>query len=155
MPLFLLFLVSSLAGIQVVEGGSGCQAIHNGAGSFDPAQQKVSLCSEVARRKQRSMAEVARHELFHGLQHQFGREQGFLPDALLTPLVRQFMDDGEVMAVLSLYPDDDINAELEARLASRFLSNGVLAGGLVAGALVSEPSQAGTIGSLRAFLLGE
>ena len=58
MPLFLLLLVSSLAGIQVVEGGSGCQAIHNGVGSFDPAEQKVSLCSEVARRKQIGRAHV-------------------------------------------------------------------------------------------------
>jgi len=156
MSLLLLALLASLAGIEVVEGGRGCGAIRNGAGSFDPSLQAVSLCPQVARRKGRSLGEVARHELFHALQHQFGRgEQGFLPDVVLTPLVRHGMDDREVMAVLSLYPDQEINPELEARLASRWLPSGVLAGGLLVGALVSEPAKAGPIGSLRAYLLGE
>jgi hypothetical protein len=153
MPLFLLVLLASFAGFRVQEGGVACQIFENGAGSFDPVSQQVSICPKVASRRGRSLAEVARHEFFHAVQHQFQREQGFLPDSLLTPLVRQFMDDGEVMAVLSLYPEAEVNSELEARLASRWLPNAVVAAGLLAGALVVEPERAGAIGSMRAYLL--
>ena len=63
------------------------------------------------------------------------------------------MEDGEVMAVLMLYPSEEINSELEARLVSRLLPNEVIAGALLAGRLLQDAPQQGPIGSLRAYLL--
>ena len=65
------------------------------------------------------------------------------------------MDDREVMAVISLYPSDEINNELESRLISRLVPNEVIGGALLAGRLVQHAPQQGPIGSLRDYLLGD
>ena len=154
MPLFVLVFLASFAGVTTVNGGDGCEATAHYLGSFDPDRQRVSLCSDAAMQGQRSLGEVARHEFFHAIQHRFGYGgQGFLPDALLTPLVRHGMDDREVMTVLSLYPEDEVNGELEARLASRIIPNALIAGGLISGALIHDHNASGPIGKIRAFLL--
>ena len=44
-----------------------------------------------------------------------------MPSSLLAPLVRELLPQKEVMAVLMQYPSSEINGELEARLASRYL----------------------------------
>ena len=98
---------------------------------------------------------MARHELFHAVQHLFNRDgQSFLSDAQITVLVHRFMDDREVMAVISLYPSEEVNSELEARLVSRWLPNELIGGALLAGRIVQQAPQQGPIGSLRAYLLG-
>ena len=154
MPLFVLVFPASFAGVTTVNGGDGCEATAHYLGSFDPDRQRVSLCSDAAKQGQRSLGEVARHEFFHAIQHRFGYGgQGFLPDALLTPLVRHGMDDREVMTVLSLYPEDEVNGELEARLASRIIPNALIAGGLITGAVIHDDNASGPIGKIRAFLL--
>lgn len=154
MPLFVLVLLASFAGVTTVSGGDGCEGTAHYLGSFDPDRQLVSLCPDAGMPGQRSLGEVARHEFFHAIQHRFGYEgQGFLPDALLTPLVRFGMDDREVMTVLSLYPEEDVNGELEARLASRIIPNALIAGGLISGALIDDAPTGGAIGTIRAFLL--
>ena len=154
MPLFVLVFLASFAGVTTVNGGDGCEATAHYLGSFDPDRQRVSLCSDAAMQGQRSLGEVARHEFFHAIQHRFGYGgQGFLPDAWLTPLVRYGMDDREVMTVLSLYPEDEVNGELEARLASRIIPNALIAGGLISGALIHDDNASGPIGKIRAFLL--
>ena len=43
------------------------------------------------------------------------------------------MDDREVMAVISLYSNEEINSELEARLISLLVPNEVIGGALLAG----------------------
>ena len=154
MPLFILVFLASLAGVSTVTGGEGCEARAHYLGSFDPDHQQVSLCPEHAMQGQRSLGEVARHEFFHAIQHRFGfGGKGFLPDALLTPLVRHGMDDREVMAVLSFYPEEEVNGELEARLASRIIPNSLIAGGLISGALIDNNNTSGPIGKIRAFFL--
>ena len=62
------------------------------------------------------------------------------------------MDDREVMAVLSFYPEEEVNGELEARLASRIIPNSLIAGGLISGALIDNNTR-GPIGKIRAFFL--
>ena len=154
MPLFVLVLLASFAGVTTVHGGEGCEATAHYLGSFDPDRQQVSLCPDVAMQGKRSLGEVARHEFFHAIQHRFGYGgQGFLPDALLTPLVRYGMDDREVMTVLSLYSEEEVNGELEARLASRIIPNALIAGALITGAVIHDDNASGPIGKIRAFLL--
>jgi len=154
MPLFVLILLASFAGINTVKGGSGCEDKAHYLGSFDPDLQQVSLCPDVATQGQRSLAEVARHEFFHAIQHRFGYGgKGFLPDSLLTPLVRYGMDDREVMTVLTFYPEEEVNGELEARLASRIIPNALIAGALISGALIKNNSVNGPIAQVRAFLI--
>ena len=53
------------------------------------------------------------------------------------------MDDREVMAVISLYPSEEINSELEARLMSHLVPNEVIGGALLAGRLVQQAPPAG------------
>ncbi len=90
------------------------------------------------------------------MHHLFGRDgRSFLSDSLITVLAHRFMDDREVMAVISLYPSDEINSELEARLMSRLVPNEVIGGALLAYRLVQQAPQQVPIGSLRAFLLGD
>ena len=70
--------------------------------------------------------------LAHVLQERLGRGGiGLLPDPLLTPLVRQLLPDREVMAVLMQYPANEVNGELEARLASRYIPSELIAIGLI------------------------
>lgn len=155
MPTLLLLLLASWLGVGTVQGGEWCRSQEGAVGSYDPGRQEINLCMERIREKQRSPMEVARHELFHAVQHLFGRNgRSFLSDDQITPLVRWLMDDGEVMAVLMLYPSEEINSELEARLVSRLLPNEVIGGALLAGRLLQDAPQHGPIGSLRAYLLG-
>ena len=51
-------------------------------GSYDPQRSEIALCTERIRSKGRSIDEVARHELFHAVQHLFGRDgRSFLSDS--------------------------------------------------------------------------
>ena len=74
-----------------------------------------------------------------------------LSDAQITTLVHRFMDNREVMGVICLYPSEEINSELEARL----VPNEVIGGALLAGRPGQHAPQQGPIGSLRAYLLGD
>ena len=156
MPTLILLLFASLIGVDTVQGGDWCRSQPAGVGSYDPDRSEINLCVDRIRTNQRGIGEVARHELFHAVQHHFGRDgRSFLNDDQITSLVRWFMDDGEVMAVISLYPSEEINSELEARLASRFFPNQVIGGALLTARLVQQAPQQGPIGSLRAYLLGQ
>ena len=156
MPTALLLVLATWLGVGTVQGGEWCREQDAGVGSYDPARLEVTLCGDRIAKNGRSIGEVARHELFHAVQHQFGRDgRSFLSDGQITSLVHRFMDDREVMAVISLYPSDEINSELEARLMSRLVPNEVIGGALLAGRLVQQAPQQGPIGSLRAYLLGD
>ena len=156
MPTALLLVLATWLGVGTVQGGEWCREQDAGVGSYDPARLEVTLCGDRIAKNGRSIGEVARHELFHAVQHQFGRDgRSFLSDGQITSLVHRFMDDREVMAVISLYPSDEINSELEARLMSRLVPNEVIGGALLAGRLVQQAPQEGPIGSLRAYLLGD
>ena len=156
MPIPVLLLLAAWLGVGTVQGGQWCAGQQAGMGSYDPQRSEIELCTERIRSKGRSIDEVARHELFHSVQHLFGRDgRSFLSDSQITVLVHRFMDDREVMAVISLYPSDEINSELEARLMSRLVPNEVIGGALLAGRLVQQAPQQGPIGSLRAYLLGD
>ena len=156
MPIPLLLLLAAWLGVETIQGGPWCAGQEAGMGSYDPQRSEIALCTERIRSKGRSIDEVARHELFHAVQRLFGRDgRSFLSDSQITVLVHRFMDDREVMAVISLYPSDEINSELEARLISRLVPNEVIGGALLAGSLVQHAPQQGPIGSLRAYLLGD
>ena len=151
MPTALLLVLATWLGVGTVRGGDWCRKQEAGVGSYDPARLEVTLCGDSIAQQGRSVGEVARHELFHAVQHQFGRDgRSFLSDGQITALVHRFMDDHEVMAVISLYPSDEINSELEARLVSRLLPNEAIGGMLAAARVIQQ----GLIGSVRAYLLG-
>ena len=98
---------------------------------------------------------MARHELFHAVQHLFNRNgQSFLNAAQITVLVHCFIDDQEVMVVISRYPSEEVNSALDAHLVSRSVPNELMGGALLAGRIVQQVPQQGPIGSLRADLLG-
>ena len=63
------------------------------------------------------------------------------------------MDDREVMTVLTFYPEEEVNGELEARLASRIIPNALIAGALISGALIKNNSVNGPIAQVRAFFI--
>ena len=155
MPTALLLVLATWLGVGTVQGGEWCREQDAGVGSYDPARLEVTLCGDRIAKNGRSIGEVARHELFHAVQHQFGRDgRSFLSDGQITSLVHRFMDDREVMAVISLYPSEEINSELEARLVSRLLPNEAIVGMLVAARVIQQTPQQGLLGSLRAYVMG-
>tara|TARA_Y100000991_G_scaffold147198_1_gene111421 strand:+ start:2337 stop:2693 length:357 start_codon:yes stop_codon:yes gene_type:complete len=102
-------------------------------GGFDPEQGTVTLCEKNLNREKNSYLNVIKHELAHVVQHRFERNgDALLPSGLLTPLVRELLPQKEVMAVLTQYPNSEINGELEARLASRYLPSELIAVAIVA-----------------------
>ena len=70
---------------------------------------------------------VLKHELAHVLQHRLGRgEVGILPDGLLPPSARtptraRGYDRPDALS------QQEVNGELEARLASRYVPSGLIA----------------------------
>ena len=103
MPIPFLLLLAAWLGVGTVQGGAWCDDQQAGIGSYDPQRSEIALCTERIRSKGRSIDEVVRHELFHAVQHLFGRDgRSFLNDSQITVLVHRFMDDREVMAVISL-----------------------------------------------------
>ena len=75
---------------------------------------------------------VLRHESIHMIQYNLGRN--ILPEAALSPLVAT-LPEGDVLFVISHYHEDDIQAELEARvlqdLPSPIIAFGILTSHIV------------------------
>ena len=102
-------------------------------GGFDPELGSVTLCEKNLNREKNSYLNVIKHELAHVVQHRMGRDgDALMPNSLLAPLVRDLLPQKEVMAVLMQYPSNEINGELEARLASRYVPSELIAGAVVA-----------------------
>ena len=102
-------------------------------GGFDPALGSVTLCEKNLNREKNSYLNVIKHELSHVVQHRMGRNgDALMPSSLLAPLVRELLPQKEVMAVLMQYPSNEINGELEARLASRYVPSELIAVAVVA-----------------------
>ena len=132
--ILVLMAAASFSNVQVAEASDFCQGSVNSLGGFDPASGAVTLCQNnlSGHHAKESRLEVLKHELSHVVQQRLGRGgNSLLPDALLTPIVRQLMPSEEVMAVLMDYPRADLNGELEARLMGRYLPSGVIALGLL------------------------
>ena len=129
----LLIAAAVLGGIELNATAMFCRQDKLSMGGFDPNRNAVVLCKQNLQAKKNSALSVLKHELAHVLQHRLGRgEVGILPDGLLTPLVRELLPEGEVMSVLMRYPSREVNGELEARLASRYVPSGLIAFGVVA-----------------------
>ena len=129
----LLLAAAVLGGIPLKSHASFCQENRWSMGGFDPELGTVTLCEKNLNREKNSYLNVIKHELAHVVQHRFGRDgDALLPSGLLTPLVRELLPQKEVMAVLMQYPNSEINGELEARLASRYLPSELIAVAVVA-----------------------
>ena len=129
----LLIAAAALGGIELSGTAMFCEQNKLSMGGFDPAKNAVILCQGNLKAENNSALTVMKHELAHVLQHRLGRgEVGILPDALLTPLVRELLPPPEVMTVLMRYPSREVNGELEARLASRYVPSELIALGVVA-----------------------
>ena len=128
----LLIAAAVLGGLELNSSAPFCHANQHSLGGFLHKHDAVVLCQENLATSTTPLLSVVKHELVHVVQDRLGRGGvGLLPDPLLTPLVRQLLPDREVMAVLMLYPTDQVNGELEARLASRYLPSELIAIGLV------------------------
>ena len=102
-------------------------------GGFNPELGSVTLCEKNLNREKNSYLNVIKHELAHVVQHRMGRDgDALMPNSLLAPLVRDLLPQKEVMAVLMQYPSNEINGELEARLASRYVPSELIAVAVVA-----------------------
>ena len=124
---------AALGGIPLNGHASFCQDNHLSMGGFDPAVGSVTLCEKNLKREKNSYLNVIKHELAHVVQHRMGRNgDALMPSALLAPLVRELLPQKEVMAVLMQYPNHEINGELEARLASRYIPSELIAVAVVA-----------------------
>lgn len=89
-------------------------------GEYVLATKTINMCYENISAAEQDPEEVLRHEMVHLAQHSFGVEDGplLLHDPILTWLVRNYIPDGETVAVLMNY-DGDTDAEFEARLLSK------------------------------------
>ena len=129
----LLLAAAVLGGIPLNSNASFCQDNRLSMGGFDPAVGSVTLCEKNLKREKNSYLNVIKHELAHVVQHRMGRNgDALMPSALLAPLVRELLPQKEVMAVLMQYPNHEINGELEARLASRYIPSELIAVAVVA-----------------------
>ncbi len=128
----LLIAAAVLGGLELSSSAQFCQADQRSLGGFLHQHDAVVLCQQNLGSATTPLLSVVKHELAHVLQERLGRGGiGLLPDPLLTPLVRQMLPDREVMAVLMQSPADEVNGELEARLASRYIPSELIAIGLV------------------------
>lgn len=128
----LLIAAAVMGGLEVSASAEFCKSSHRSLGGFLHEHNAVVLCRENIGSSNTPMLSVVKHELAHVLQQRLGRGgKGLIPDPVLTPLVRQLLPDREVMAVLMHYPSNEVNGELEARLASRYLPSELIAIGLV------------------------
>ena len=129
----LLLAAAVLGGIPLNGHATFCQNNRLSMGGFDPALGSVTLCEKNLNREKHSYLNVIKHELSHVLQHRMGRNgDALMPSSLLAPLVRELLPQKEVLAVLMQYPSNEINGELEARLASRYLPSELIAVAVVA-----------------------
>lgn len=129
----LLLAAAVLGGIPLNSHASFCQDNRLSMGGFDPELGSITLCEKNLNREKNSYLNVIKHELAHVVQHRMGRNgDALMPSSLLSPLVRELLPQKEVMAVLMQYPNEEINGELEARLASRYLPSELIAVAVVA-----------------------
>ena len=129
----LLLAAAVLGGIPLNYHAAFCQNNRLSMGGFDPDLGSVTLCEKNLNREKNSYLNVIKHELAHVVQHRMGRNgDALMPSSLLAPLVRELLPQKEVMAVLMQYPSNEINGELEARLASRYLPSELIAVAVVA-----------------------
>ena len=129
----LLLAAAVLGGIPLNGHAAFCQNNRLSMGGFDPVLGSVTLCEKNLNREKNSYLNVIKHELSHVVQHRMGRNgDALMPSSLLAPLVRELLPQKEVMAVLMQYPSNEINGELEARLASRYLPSELIAVAVVA-----------------------
>ena len=129
----LLLAAAVLGGIPLNGHAAFCQNNRLSMGGFDPALGSVTLCEKNLNREKNSYLNVIKHELSHVVQHRMGRNgDALMPSSVLAPLVRELLPQKEVMAVLMQYPSNEINGELEARLASRYLPSELIAVAVVA-----------------------
>ena len=110
---FLLIAALSLTGVMVADGH--CDNHVKGW----QQENWIILCDDDP--------QVLRHESIHMIQHNLG--QNILPEETLSPLVAT-LPEGDVLFVISHYHEDDIQAELEARvlqdLPSPIIAFGIL-----------------------------
>ena len=82
MPIPVLLLHAAWLRVETIQRGPWCAGQEAGMGSYDPQRSEIALCTERIRSKGSSIDEVARHELFHAVQHLFGRDgRSFLSDS--------------------------------------------------------------------------
>ena len=144
----------ALSGVSVIDNPRDCRDQPGLMGGYISGTNLIELCHANVHRADQDLERVLRHEMVHAIQENFDLRESLIPEPLLTWLVRWTMDDREVMAVISVYPSDEINSELEARLVSRLLPNEAIGGMLLAARVIQQAPQQGLLGSLRAYVMG-
>lgn len=112
----LLAVALFFSGVKVVENHEDCLNKPNLMGEYVLDSKTISLCTENAIKESHTREHVLKHEVIHAVHHNLGwTKETFIKEPLLTWVVRWFMSDGEVLAVLINYPET-ANQEFEARL---------------------------------------
>lgn len=114
----LLAAALSFSGVRVIENREACSYEPDLMGEYVLDSRTISLCTENLIEKGHTREHVLKHEAIHAVHHNLGwTEETFIKEPLLTWLVRETMDDGEVMGVLLNYPGE-ASQEYDARLLS-------------------------------------
>lgn len=121
----LLSLALSVTGIRVVENREACSYEPDLMGEYVLDSRTISICTDNVSVKGKDYHNVLNHEVVHAIHHNLGWERNtILHPELITILVRQFIPDGETMAVLLNY-DGYTDQEFEARLLNYLPSDAI------------------------------
>ena len=75
------------------------------------------MCPDNIKESRYSYQEILRHEVVHAIQHR--RDDNLIDEPHLTELVRERVDDGDVLSILINY-DGDLHEEFEARVMQTY-----------------------------------
>ena len=119
----LLQLALSFSGIDVHHiQDKACDVRPELMGSYLIEKDQVVLCIDNIEREDQDIKTVLMHELLHASHENFGVSGSFIPEPILTHLVRANLDSEEVMGVIMTYPEEQIDQELEVRVFDGLMS---------------------------------
>lgn len=117
----LLSLTMQIMGITAVWEPPQCVTNATLMGEYDPSTDSISLCYENISKNSSTVATVVKHELWHGVQKRLKKKDTLFSHPIFNWMCRQFISSEEVMTVITLYPKEEVNTELEARMVTKFL----------------------------------
>ena len=117
----LLSVALQVMGITTTWGSPECVTKTTLMGEYNPSAQVITLCPENISKNSATIEVTVKHEMWHGVWNHMGWEESLIPDPVFNWMCRQFIDSGEVLSVISLYPSEYVNEELEARMVAKFV----------------------------------
>ena len=103
----------SLSGVTVIDQTCPADVL----GEYETKTDTVYMCPDNIKESRYSYQEILRHEVVHAIQHR--RDDNLIDEPHLTELVRERVDDGDVLSILINY-DGDLHEEFEARVMQTY-----------------------------------